>query len=198
MDSIYTDQGDALDKFSNKHYFDLQSNRSDSIHSVSDVESDSTVNYNLIIGHTKHRHNENDICKENNSNIICKICLNKSGKNDNFIILSCNHTFHITCLANVHFSDIYKFAVIDSDYFASRKCLTCNTCLQTEELLFLHSKFLTGTKSMIETHDNSIKKLELQLKNLKDELRTCYEYKHKLEQDREKSKQIVSTLTTMM
>jgi hypothetical protein len=36
------------------------------------------------------------------------------------------------------------------------------------------------------------------MKKIKDELRVCYEYKHKLEQQREKSKQIVSILSTMI
>ena len=39
--------------------------------------------------------------------------------------------------------------------------------------------------------DNAIQKL-------KDELKTCYEYKHKLERDREKSKDVIATLMTMM
>jgi len=65
-------------------------------------------------------------------------------------------------------------------------------------LMYLHSKFLSSTKKLIGKHQNSIDNLENQLKQLKNELRTCYDYKHKLEQEREKSKQIVSVLTTMM
>lgn len=130
--------------------------------------------------------------------VECKICNNKSGRMDNYMILSCNHVFHVYCLAETHFSDIYKFNVIDDGYFATRKCLVCNTNLQTEELMFLHSKFLSGTKGRIEEHNESITQLEKKLQHLKDELKVCYDYRHKLEQEREKSKQIVATLMTMM
>lgn len=128
----------------------------------------------------------------------CVICDNKSGRQDNYMILSCNHTFHIYCLAETHFNDVYKFHVIDSEYFCSRKCLVCSNVMQTEELMFLHSKFLNGTKDRIESHNNKIESLETKLRDIKEDLRVCYEYKHKLEHEREKSKQIVATLMTMI
>jgi hypothetical protein len=128
----------------------------------------------------------------------CKICDNKSGRDDNYVILSCNHTFHIYCLAETHFNDVYKFHVIDSDYFGTRKCLVCEKSMQTEELMFLHSKFLNSTKDRIENHNHKIETLDAKLKEIKEELRVCYEYKHKLEHEREKSKQIVATLMTMI
>lgn len=125
----------------------------------------------------------------------CNICNDKCGP---FIILSCNHIFHIKCLAEVNFKDIYKYPVIDSEYFESRNCIVCDETMQTEDLMYLHSKFLSSTKKLISKHQTSIEHLENQLKQIKIELRTCYDYKHKLEQEREKSKQIVSVLTTMM
>ena len=128
----------------------------------------------------------------------CRICENKSGRQDNYMILSCNHTFHIYCLAETHFNDVYKFHVIDSEYFGTRKCLVCNNLMQTEELMFLHSKFLNGTKDRIDSHNTKIESLEVKLKDVKEDLRVCYEYKHKLEHEREKSKQIVATLMTMI
>ncbi|NBO99325.1 MAG: hypothetical protein EBU90_04250 [Proteobacteria bacterium] len=128
----------------------------------------------------------------------CRICDNKSGRQDNYMILSCNHTFHVYCLAETHFNDVYKFHVIDSEYFGTRKCLVCNKLMQTEELMFLHSKFLNGTKDRIENHNTKIESLEAKLKDIKEDLRVCYEYKHKLEHEREKSKQIVATLMTMI
>lgn len=129
-----------------------------------------------------------------NNTCVCSLCGEKSGS---FIILTCNHIFHVKCLVEHNFKDIYNYP-IDSEYFDSRHCTVCNEPQQTEDLMYLHSKFLTSTKNLISKHQNSIENLEAQLKNIKSELRTCYEYKHKLEQQREKSKQIVSVLSTMM
>ena len=165
-------------------------------HVDSDIYSD--------IDHTnqKVKHETNKLStkiKGNTSSTpTCRICENKSGRQDNYMILSCNHTFHIYCLAETHFNDVYKFHVIDSDYFGTRKCLVCNNLMQTEELMFLHSKFLNGTKDRIDSHNTKIESLELKLKDIKEDLRVCYEYKHKLEHEREKSKQIVATLMTML
>jgi hypothetical protein len=135
---------------------------------------------------------------DNQEKISCRICFDKSGIKENYIILSCNHVFHIQCLAETHFQDIYKYPVIDNEYFMNRKCKICNNNLQTEEIMFLHGKFLSNTKTQIEKHQFSIERLEDQHKIIKEELRVCYDYKHKLESEREKSKQIVSILTTMM
>jgi hypothetical protein len=132
-----------------------------------------------------------------NSEVCCRICNNKSSKG-NFIILSCNHVFHVQCLAETHFVDIYKFAVIDSEYFETRKCQCCGHQFQTEELMFLHSKFLSITKDRLEYHQTAVTSLEERMNKLKEDLKVCYEYKHKLECDREKSKKIVNTLMTML
>jgi hypothetical protein len=133
------------------------------------------------------------------ANFNCKICNNKSRKEGgSYMILSCNHIFHIKCLAETHFKDIYNYPVIDNEYFENRKCTVCNSQIQLEEVMYLHSKFLSNTKDLIEKHQVSIDQLESQLKNIKTELRICYDYKHKLEKDREKSKQIVSILTTII
>lgn len=154
-----------------------------------------------------HSHNnsngQNQTNNKNNDEIICKICFNNQNTQnhrnlDNFIILSCNHTFHIKCLAEIQFNDMFKFHVIDNDYFKTRKCMVCTKTLEIEELLFLHSKFLSNTKNLIHDHESKIKNLEMKLKNLKDDLKNCYEYKNKLQYEREKSKEIVSNLTMMI
>lgn len=136
--------------------------------------------------------NTNKICVT--ENFVCNICENKNTKADKFIILSCNHIFHISCLAESHLEDVYKYDVIDNEYFASRKCSECSEKLQSSEILFLHSKFLSETKNKINNHASSIEELENKLKILKEELKVCYNYKHRLEQEREKSKQIITTL----
>ena len=133
-----------------------------------------------------------------NNTYDCSICYNKNGLKENYLILSCNHIFHIQCLAETYFQDIYKYPIIDSDYFSNCKCSICDSQLQLEELMYLHGKFLSNTKNLIGKHQTSIQHLEIQLKKIKNELRTCYDYKHKLEQEREKSKQIVTILSTMM
>lgn len=131
------------------------------------------------------------------TDFYCELCKNNSSK-DNFFILSCDHIYHIQCLADTHFEDIYKYPIIDTEYFSSRKCNICYKQLQLDEVMYLHGKYLKNTKDFIERHQNSIENLEYQSKKIKDELRVCYEYKHKLEQQREKSKQIVSILSTMI
>ena len=119
------------------------------------------------------------------SNICCNLCkddINQSA----FIILSCNHIFHITCLADIFFEDIYNHDILNEEYFENINCSTCNCKLEVEEIMFLHSKFISNTKILIRNHETSIDNLENQLKQIKNELRTCYDYKHKLEKQREK------------
>lgn len=129
------------------------------------------------------------------SDLGCKLC-NGKYTNEAYMILSCNHVFHIKCLAETHFKDIYQYEVIDQEYFSHRRCTVCSEPLQHEELMYLHGKFLSNTRKLLHKHQTSIDSLEAQLRRIKDELRTCYEYKHRLEQQREKSKQIVSILST--
>jgi hypothetical protein len=140
-------------------------------------------------------HTDESYCQDK---IACKVCFNKCERADAYVILSCNHVFHIRCLAETHFNDTYKFHVIDSEYIESRRCLVCEKPLETEEILFLHSKFLNSTKSHLEMHQSKIKNLEHKFQMLKDEIKSCYEYKNKLDYDREKSKQIVNSLMTLI
>lgn len=130
-------------------------------------------------------------------NLSCKLCKDDCNQ-FNFIILSCNHIFHIGCLAETYFKNIYNYDILDEEYFNNTKCTTCFEKLEQEEIMYLYGKFLSNTKSLIKNHQNSIDHLENQLKKIKDELRTCYDYKHKLEKQKEKSKQIVSILNTMI
>jgi hypothetical protein len=128
----------------------------------------------------------------------CKVCYGKNDKRDNYIILSCNHVFHISCLAESNINDNRKFQMIEEEFFNACHCLACDKPIQTEELVFLYSKFHKGTKQRMSHHDESIDKIETQMKQLKDELRACYEYKYKLEKERDKSKQYLAMLMTMM
>lgn len=133
----------------------------------------------------------------NNEVPKCRICADKHNQqNDSFIILSCNHMYHIFCLADVHFKDSYT--MIDEQYLQSRLCPCCQIPLQKEELMFLHSKFISSSKNKAEQHMQSITDLENQFNKIRDELRACYEYKQKLDNEREKSKQIIKSLMTII
>lgn len=162
--------------------------------SESNTNSKTETEMNFVFKSNEIYSDKKDIKK---SDFYCELCKNNSSK-DNFFILSCDHIYHIQCLADTHFEDIYKYPVIDNEYFSTRKCNICYKQLQLDEVMYLHGKYLKNTKDFIERHQNSIENLEYQSKKIKDELRVCYEYKHKLEQQREKSKQIVSILSTMI
>jgi hypothetical protein len=175
-----------------QHLYETDSDRS-SIELTS--KSKVTELRNMYSGKSKDNVTDDYASSHITDSHSCNICNDQSGP---FIILSCNHIFHIKCLVEVNFKDVYKYPILDTEYFESRRCITCNENMQTEDMMYLHSKFLSSTKKLICKHQTSIENLENQLKQLKNELRTCYDYKHKLEQEREKSKQIVSVLTTMM
>ncbi len=171
----------------------------DSLYSeTSETSEDKHIARHLNLYYNKSNKNENNYENENNVNentLSCTICNNKSNKGS-FIILSCNHIFHVQCLAEAHFKDnvIYNYSVIDNAYFSTRKCQCCGQELQSEELIFMHSKFLSITKDRLESHQTTVASLEDNINKMKEELKICYDYKQKLECDREKSKQIVKTL----
>jgi uncharacterized protein (UPF0212 family) len=158
---------------------------------------DSDSDQNSVVNFKNMNDEELNYKKTESDAYTCKICSNNTNTPGK-MILSCNHIFHIQCLAESHFKDIYLYPVIDVEYFASRQCPCCSEKIQTEELMYIHSKFLLSTKTLISNHENSIAHLESQLKQIREDLRTCYDYKHKIEQEREKAKQIVSILTTMV
>ena len=162
--------------------------------SVCTDSSDNSAVRKLI---NKYEYEDATVERKENT-VSCKLCDDKSCHKDNYIILSCNHMFHIGCLAESHFEDVYKYPVLDNEYFLNRRCNSCQSSLGTEEIMYLHSKFLSNTKNTLTKHQETIDDLETKLNKIKSELRTCYEYKHKMEQEREKSKQIVSILSTML
>jgi hypothetical protein len=128
----------------------------------------------------------------------CNLCYNKNQIKDSFMILTCGHIFHIRCLVDSHYTDANKCGVIDEDYFNSRICYVCSSQMEMEDILYIHNKFYKNTKEYIVRQDETIEKLDKQMTKLKEELRTCYEYKQKLEHQREKSRQITVTINTMI
>lgn len=128
----------------------------------------------------------------------CNICNNQSNIKDSFMILTCGHIFHIKCLVDNHYLDANKYGVIDEEYLNSRSCTICNKQMEMEDILYIHNKFYKNTKEYINKQDEIIEALDRQMTKLKEELRTCYEYKQKLEHQREKSRQITVTINTLM
>jgi len=126
--------------------------------------------------------------EEYTKNIQCLYCNNDN--NNQFIILSCNHTFHIKCLANVMNINI----LIDDEFLNSIYCQECNTKLDSSEILFIYNKFYKETNEYLVNCNNKIKNLEKELNNIKNELKINLEYKQKLEHTKEQSKIIILTL----
>lgn len=181
--SLYTNECNR------EHESCSESNDSNSNGSVSDK-----INYMHVINEKKDEKKDvESICKYN-----CDICNNKSNSKDAFIILTCEHIFHIKCLVETHYADVHKYGVIDEEYFNSRKCVTCNTAMEMEDIMYIHNKFYKNTKEYLVKQDEHIDVLNHQMNKLKEELRICYEYKQRLEHQREKSKQITITLNTLM
>ena len=135
---------------------------------------------------------------EKDNGHVCNLCCNQSTIKDTFMILSCQHIFHIKCLVDNHYIDANRFGVIDEEYLNSRKCTVCNKQMEMEDILYIHNKFYKNTKGYITKQDEIISQLDKQMTKLKDELRTCFEYKQKLEHQREKSRQITVTINTLM
>jgi hypothetical protein len=201
-----------LDKF-NKELNSHQFQRSNSFSQSSDYSSEKD-NYqdeyrheesNVKIIKKKYEHIENSPIMykkihniKSNKEHSCNLCDNKNNVKDTFMILTCGHIFHITCLVDDHYSEANKYGVIDEAYFNSRCCLVCDAQMEMEDILYIHNKFYKSTKENLVKQQNHIDVLDKQMTKLKDELRTCYEYKQRLEHQREKSKQITVTINTLM
>lgn len=128
---------------------------------------------------------------------ICETC-NQSSYNSQFIILNCNHIFHINCLAKIQLTNAINCQVIDNESFFNKvKCSTCNDPLEFSEIMMIHNKFYKGTSIFINDHNKNINKLESQINVLKEEMKVCMEYKQKLEFEQQKSKQILILLNTL-
>lgn len=141
----------------------------------------------------KNKQKSTNIQKKNT--FICGLC-NES--HTQFIILDCGHTFHINCLAKQQLSDAMNCPIIDNENFFDKiKCHSCNTPLESCEITMIHNKFYKGTSVYITNHNKTMDKLDLQLNNLKNEMKVCMEYKQKLEFDQQKSKQILTLLNTL-
>jgi len=128
------------------------------------------------------------------SGLCCEMCFEED--ENNYIILDCNHIFHINCLAALHHGNAKAASTLDENFFQSQNCPRCKTGLDNTEILFIHRKFFKNTKRFIDLHNENIKDIEEKVSKLKQELNVSLKYKQKLEYEREKSTQIVQMLST--
>jgi hypothetical protein len=142
--------------------------------------------------------NPQPVVSKRNEEHTCNLCHNQNKIKDSFMILTCGHIFHIRCLVDSHYTEANKYGVIDEEYLTSRNCCICSKQMEMEDILYIHNKFYKNTKEYITKQDETIEQLDKQMSKLKEELRICYEYKQKLEHQREKSRQITVTINTMM
>jgi len=182
----------------NKINNEISSNK---MHKFINNDKNETVFYtNESIAESEFNYDEYDY--KNNYNTKdehkCNLCLNRNSIKDSFMILTCGHIFHIKCLVDNHYSDANKHGVIDEEYLNNRCCLICNKQMEIEDILYVHNKFYKNTKDYLIKQQENIEKLDKQMTKLKEELRICYDYKQKLENQREKSKQITIMINTLM
>lgn len=193
----YNDNDNDNDILKNYNENDILRNYNESNFNNNNIHYKQTENLkeNKI---SNNKISNNVIKKQDNNEHVCNLCHNTQGIKDSFMILTCGHIFHIRCLVDSHYSDANKCGVIDEAYFNSRTCCVCDRQMEMEDILYIHNKFYKNTKEYIIKQDETIEKIDKQMTKLKEELRICYEYKQKLEHQREKSKQIAVTINTLM
>lgn len=113
----------------------------------------------------------------------CQIC-NKV-KNDNFVVLNCNHMFHIKCLSLYHHSN-------------NHTCAYCHHYIDDLELEYIHNKFCkNNTQTIIDINQsilkktNKIKKLQHKIEELHNSINQNYHQKGLLESKNEQSRFII-------
>lgn len=156
-------------------------------------ESDIKMIENNLENSSLYTHNTHNSA----NSLECLMCCER-GDSVPRIILECNHVFHISCLVDTHCKDVYNFALIDEEFFETLVCTVCNVSISYEQLRYIHSQNISSTNKRIVNYSMDMEKLNFRLKALKEEIRACTDYKHKLEQGREKSKQIVAIIATII
>lgn len=140
--------------------------------------------------------NSDEFSKSHCQGLECFCCKNLSDKKG-YIILSCNCVYHINCLVELHMNDLQVQSKFTGDDMCEFKCVNCNDFIDKTDMLHLHNKFKKYVSSILKNHNNTIDELERKIVELKTELNVCYEYKHKLQYQNEKSKQIIHIINTL-
>ena len=107
----------------------------------------------------------------------CQIC-NKT-QSDNFIILNCNHTFHINCLANYHIGP-----------YNQRSCAYCKNYIDDIELKYLHNKFCDNVNKNIININEKLDKLKAKIKKIQESIRQTEHHKQELILEQRRSQAI--------
>ena len=137
--------------------------------------------------------------KSKNISYDCYKCKNGGNKNDPFMILNCGHIFHIGCLVEIHFDEFTNCGgIIDERFISNCICMVCDEQIEVEDILHMHNKFTKSTKEQLKYQSDQIDILDKQMSKLKDEMRVQLEYKQRLEDKRNKSKQITITLNNLL
>lgn len=137
--------------------------------------------------------------KSKNISHDCYKCKTTGNKNDPFMILNCGHIFHIGCLVEIHFDEFKNCGgIIDERFITNCICMVCDEQMEVEDILHIHNKFTKSTKEQLKYQSDQIDILDKQMSKLKDEMRIQLEYKQRLEDKRNKSKQITITLNNLL
>ena len=129
----------------------------------------------------------------------CYKCKNIDNKDDKFMILNCSHIYHIGCLVESHFDKFNKFGgIIDQDFCNNCICEKCNEPMELEDIIHIHNKFTKTTKEHLKIQEDRIEILDKQMNKIKEEMRNLLEYKQRLEDKKNKSKQITISLNNRL
>ena len=182
-----------IDKIDKKTNMDYQNERKYSIYTNESV--DSIVNkgiqkFDLSI--------QQDHLKQVKV-LDCYKCKNTDNKDDKFMILNCSHIYHIGCLVESHFDKFNKFGgIIDQDFCNNCICEKCNEPMELEDIIHIHNKFTKTTKEHLKIQEDRIEILDKQMNKIKEEMRNLLEYKQRLEDKKNKSKQITISLNNRL
>lgn len=159
------------------------------------TDINSLIDTNSMSSQVTYKSDKNEYLETNQQQVNCSIC-NSNESKYSFVILSCGHIFHTKCIGELHTKN--KNNIIDRDFLLSQECNVCNKTIDTEDMMYIHSKFLKNLKTTLEDKELDISLLNNKLSMIKEELRVHYEHKQKLENERDISKQISIVVSTLL
>lgn len=177
----------------NDVYTDKQSNTND----INELDNNSSENHDMSELVEKYTRKEKSkvissktVFEYETKLNYCHLCMKKV--DTNCIVLSCNHVYHIPCLAKSQMNFNYLH-----EHTQEKKCSVCGKYMENAEILFLHTKYFNTIKTNIDEQDKKIKHLEEDMNQLKLEYKRSLDIRQKLEYSREQSKKIMIYFSTM-
>jgi hypothetical protein len=129
---------------------------------------------------------------------ICNICNHTSSSsknfNDKFIILDCEHVFHINCIVKNHCDILNEHIIVNNKFIQKCKCTICDKQIDIEDILHIHNKYMKNTKKILNEQVSYLNNLDEKLLKIRNEMTDILEYKKQLENECDKSKRISTTL----